>query len=116
MIYSGIILRCECMCVYGENENGENCLKSFFLKKESCLPFSLVQLGRVLVHSDPTFCTFTFDFVQMLNRFVQLVTVICTVAFCTVGYICCTIGLYLCTIGSTNRTLGYLFCTNGVKQ
>lgn len=116
MIYSGIILRCECMCVYGENENGENGLKSFFLKKESYLPFSLVHLGRVSVHSDPTFCTFTFDFVQMLIRFVQLVTVICTVAFCTVGYICCTIGLYLCTIGSTNRTLGYLFCTNGVKQ
>lgn len=116
MICSGITSRCECVCVYSENENGENRLNSFFFEKESYLPFSLVRMGTVLVHSDPTFCTFGRDFVQMLNGFVQLVMVICTFAFCTVGYICCTIGLYSCTIGSTNRTLGYLLCTNGVKQ
>lgn len=116
MICSGIMLRCECVSVYSGDENGENCLNRFFLEKELYLPFSLVQLGRVLVHSDPTFCTFTLDFVQMLRKIVQLVICFCTIAFCTIGYICCTFGLNLCTIGYGSCTFGYLLCTNGVKQ
>ena len=115
MICSGIILRCECMSVYVGNENSENGLNRFFFDLEDYLPFSLVQLGMVFVHSDPIFCTFHFLFVQMLKGIVQLVNVFVQLLFCTVGSICCTFGLYFCTNGCLNCTIGYVICTNGGK-
>lgn len=113
MIYSGIILRCKGMSMYTENEISENGLNHFFLDLEDYLPFSLVQLGRVFVHSDLIFCTFHFIFVQMLKGIVQLVSIFVQLLFCTVGSICCTFGLYFCTIGCLICTVGFLICTNG---
>ena len=107
MIYSGIILRCECMSVYVENEISENGLNCSFLDLEDYLPFSLVQLGWVSVHSDLISCTFHFIFVQMLKGIVHLVHSFVQLLFCTIGSICCTFGLY-CTLGS-------LISTNGGK-
>lgn len=104
-----------CLCMV-ENEKYENGSLSFFFEKEFSLPFSLVQLDMVSVHSGPSFCTLTLHFVQKLKQIVHLVTVFVQLHFCTVGYVCCTIGLYLCTTGCLNSTIGSLKCTNGVKQ
>ena len=109
--YQGVNM---CLYIVG-NEKYENGSLSFFLEKEFYLPFSLVQLDMVFVHSGPSFCTFTLHFVQKLKQIVQLVRVFVQLHFCTVGYVCCTIGLYLCAIGCLICTLGSLKCTNGVK-
>ena len=109
--YQGVSM---CLCIV-ENEKYENGSLSFFLEKEFYLPFSLVQLDMVSVHSGPSFCTFTLHFVQKLKQIVHLVIGFVQLHFCTVGYVCCTIGLYLCAIGCLICTLGSLKCTNGVK-
>lgn len=116
MICSGIILRCECMSVYVENEISENGLNCSFFDLEDFLPFSLVQLGMVSVHSDPILCTFHFIFVQMLKGIVRLVNSFVQLLFCTLSSICCTIGLYFCTVGCLICTFGSLFSTIGVKK
>lgn len=103
------------MSVYVGNEISENGLNRFFLDLEDYLPFSLVQLGMVFVHSDLIFCTFHSHFVQMLKGIVQLVYTFVQLLFCTVGSICCTFGLYFCTNGCLNCTIGSLICTNGGK-
>ena len=103
------------LCIV-ENEKYENGSLNFFFEKEFSLPFSLVQLGMVSVHSGPIFCTFTLHFVQKLKQIVHLVSVFVQLHFCTVGYVCCTIGLYLCAIDCLIRTVGSFKCTNGVKQ
>lgn len=100
--------------MYSKNENIENGLNSFFFELEDYLPFSLVQLGMVSVHSDPVFCTFGFIFVQKVKQFVRMVMVFVQLVFCTIGYICCTNGLNFCTHGSTLCTIGFCLCTNGV--
>ena len=100
------------VCMVG-SENNENGLNLFFLDLKDYLPFSFVQLGMVLVHSAPCFCTFHFIFVQMLQVFVHLVKVIVHLLICTFGSICCTFGLYFCTLGYTICTIGYCLCTHG---
>ena len=60
------------MCM-SENENIENGLKCSFFKKGLYLPFSLVHLHTVFVHSDNGFCTFTVKSVHSPCNFVHLV-------------------------------------------
>lgn len=96
-----------------ENENSENGLNCFFLDLKTSLPFSLVHLGTVLVHSDPIFCTFTFDFVQNPRDFVHLVIVAVHLHLCTIGSFSCTYGLYLCTLAHIPCTNGSRLCTIG---
>ena len=113
MIYSGIILRCDVMYVYNENENIENGLNPLFFNLKMYLPFSFVQLGMVSVHSGSSFCTFRFIFVQKVRQFVHLVYTFVQLLFCTVGSICCTFSLYFCTLALLFCTFGYFICTNG---
>ena len=96
-----------------ENQNSKNGFKAFFFEKKVYLPFSLVHLVKVFVHSGLLSCTFTFKFVQKLQGFVHLPNVFVHLHLCTVGYISCTLALYLCTIGAISCTNGSYPCTNG---
>lgn len=98
---------CVCGYVYRLNENIENGLKSFFCGMEDYLPFSIVRLVKVPVHSGGVSCTFSPHFSQM------------PLCSCTFGFWSCTIGVpvrlvtlvvllvaVLCAVGYTYCTLG----------